>query len=45
MLAAKALSLAVSDELIYSSIEKKYADRYGIRVSSGTPYEIVKVTV
>lgn len=38
LLAAKALSLAVSDTMIYSSIEKKYWPKYGIRVSQETPY-------
>lgn len=38
MLAAKALSLAVSDTMIYSSLEKKYRPKYGIRVSEESPY-------
>ena len=45
MLAAKALSLAVSDEMIYTSLEKKYMGKYGIKVSSGNPYEIIKESV
>lgn len=41
MLAAKALSLAVSDTMIYSSLEKKYRPKYGIRVQPEPPYEII----
>lgn len=42
VLAAKALSLSVSEELIYTSIEKKYRQKYGIRVSNATPYDIIR---
>jgi len=42
LLAAKALSLAVDEDLIYTSIEKKYRERYGIYVSRDTPYRIMK---
>jgi len=42
LLAAKALSLAMDEDLIYTSIEKKYRERYGIYVSRDTPYRIIK---
>ena len=42
LLAARALSLAVSEDLIYTSIEKKYREQYGIRISPEPPYKIVR---
>jgi hypothetical protein len=42
LLAARALSLAVGEELIYTSIEKKYRERYGIRTAPEPPHGIIK---
>ena len=42
LLAAKALSLAVNEDLIYTTIENKYRERYGIYVSRDTPYRIIR---
>lgn len=42
LLAAKALSLAVSEELIYKSLEKALGPKYGIRVNAAPPYEITR---
>ena len=40
LLAAKALSLAVSEELIYKNLERHYQD-LGIRVTDTPPYTII----
>ena len=42
LLAARALSLALSEELIYTSIASKYLSEYGIRISPEPPYKIVR---
>ncbi len=41
LLAARALSLAVSEELIYTSLENKYREKYRITVSKEPPFKIV----
>ena len=41
LLAARALSLAVSEELIYTSLEKKYRKKYGITISKDPPFKIL----
>ena len=42
LLAAKSLSLAVSEELIYKSLEKKYRDQFGIYIDPKKPDEIIR---
>ena len=41
LIAARALSLAVSDSLIYSTISGQYGERYGIRTEDEPPYNII----
>lgn len=43
LLAAKTLSLALAEELIYTTIAKKYRDRYGITLTNEPPYKIIIV--
>ena len=42
LILAKALSLAVSDTMIYTSLAMKYRLEYGIRTEEDVPYNIVR---
>ena len=42
LLAARALSLAVSDEMIFTTIARKYQDEYGIRIDPQPPHKVIK---
>ena len=42
LLAARALSLAVGEDLIYTTIAKKYLEKYGIRISPEAPHKIIR---
>ena len=42
LLAARALSLAVGEDLIYTTIAKKYREAYGIRISPEAPHKIIR---
>lgn len=42
LLAARALSLAVSEDLIYTSIANKYREQYGIRINQEAPHDIIR---
>ena len=42
LLLARALSLAVSDTMIYTTLAKKYGLEYGIRTDENIPYNIIR---
>ena len=42
LLSARALSLALSDQMIYTTLAMKYRLEYGIRTEEDVPYNIVR---
>lgn len=42
LLAAKGFSLAVSEDMIYNQLARKYWNRYGIKLTDGPPFEIIR---
>ncbi len=42
LLAAKALSLAMAEELIYTTIAKKYQDKYDLRLTDEPPFKVIR---
>lgn len=42
LLAARALSLAVSEELIYTKLASLYGEKYGIRIDPEPPHNILR---